>query len=254
MSNPGTVLNKIASEPRLKDLLDQFKKEIFLSFNCHVLATVQEFDPGDSENAPRITATVNYKKTYYNLTENGKYVPQLVDYPIMIDMPVVILGGGTATLTMPIAQGDECMVFFNDRDLDNWFQTGLVGAVATNRLHSFADGIVLVGVRSNRHPLPDYDMERARLQKGNAYVGVGAGANERLVKIANDVTTLNTLLQSLLSQIQTLASACAAITVTTTVPSTPSTPTSGAPNNAATLSAVATAVGTIATQIGGLLE
>lgn len=247
VNNP---LNQVPSEPTLADLLDQLKKDILLSFNCHHIATIQSFNPGSDSKAPTVTATVNYKKTFFNLQANGQYAAQLVDYPLLVDMPVFILGGGAAALTMPIKPGDECMIAFNDRDLDNWFASGLPGAVATNRLHSFADGVAFIGVRSNLHPIADYDPDRAVLRNGNALVGVGGGAGQ-LVKIANNITTLNTLLQSLISTLQNLVSATAAITVTGV--STGGSP-SGPPANASTIEAVGSDLSDLGDQIGELLE
>lgn len=261
MTNPTTVLNKIPVDPSLKDLLDQYKKQIFLSFNCHALATIQSFDPGDDRNAPTVTATINYKQTFYNINVQGQYVPQLVDYPPITDMPVIILGGGPGTLTMPIAQGDECMVLFNDVDMDNWFQSGLPGGVATNRMHSFSDGIALIGVHSNLHPITNYDPVRAILRAGTAVLGPNPSNSKILLAnvapiVAGDgslsyTTTLNTLLQTLITTIENLVSATAAITVTGV--STGGSP-SGPPANAATITAIGGDLTAIAIQIGELLE
>lgn len=228
MANPTVSQNLVPANPTLQDLLDLVKKDIMISLNCHHIGTVQSFD------AVKQTAevTINYKKTYFERETNGLYRPVLVDYPILIDCPVVVLGGGPVALTFPIAKGDECLVLFNDRDIDSWFQSGQVGPVASSRLHSFSDAIILVGIRSTGKAIADYDTTRGALRNGETVVAVG----ESLVKIANATTTLNTLLQDLLTEIQ-------AITVTCAAPASPS----GPPLNAA-------AIALIATQIGDLLE
>lgn len=234
-------LNFFPEEVELKDLLDEWKKNVMLSINCHGLATVQSVD---TENMT-ITATMNYKKTFFQAVPgnpSAPYVPVLVDYPILVDCPFVILGGGTSQLTFPIAQGDQCLVMFNDRDIDNWFAGLSNGPVATPRLHSFSDGLILTGF----FDVTDYDTTRAVLKNKNAMVGVGTDK----VKISNTDTTLNTLLQSLTTQLGNLCTALEALTVICASPGSASSP----PVNVAAITAVASSLSSLATQIGGLLE
>lgn len=193
------VLNQLPSDPDLQDVLDLLRKQISLNLNCHAIATIKTFDPGGANRAPRVSAEVNYKKTYFLPNTKGTYVPQLTDYPPLVDMPVFIVSGGDAALTMPIAAGDECVVLFNDRDLDNWFQSGQTGTLSTNRLHSFADGIALIGVNSNLNPILNYDVIRALLTNGVVKVGINPTNNK--ATIMNAVTTLNTALQELITGI-----------------------------------------------------
>lgn len=199
--------NLIPNDIQLSDLLDLFKRQTLLGLNCHHIATVQSFDSVRQV----ASATVNYKKTFFVPDPvTGVYGPVLRDYPQLIDCPVVVLGGGLGSLTFPVASGDECVVLFNDRDLDNWFQGGGSGtAAATPRLHSFSDGMILVGVRSLANVLKTYDMTRAVLRLGNAIVGVGGGEGE-LVKIANESFSLGALMQDLITNLMMLASGSSA--------------------------------------------
>lgn len=232
MAAPEIKINRKKVDPGLSDLLQLFKKDIFLNMNCHALATVQSFDPDQQT----VTATVNYKKVFSEKQPDNTYKNVLVDYPILMDAPVIIMGGGPWKLTFPIAAGDECLILFNDRDMDNWFASGQSLAPATQRLHSFSDGIALIGVNSLSNVLPEgiYDTTRTVIKNytGGAMIGIG----ETLVKIANETTTLNTLLQLLIDQIKLITVTCAA-------PGNPS----SVPNNVAAIAAVAT-------QIQGLLE
>ncbi len=229
MSSPTPKLATKKADLSMKDLLDLIAKDIMLELNCHAIGTIQSFDPVKQT----CTATINYKKTFFfKNDQSGNYEPVYKTYPILIDCPVIVLGGGAWALTFPITVGDECSILFNDRDIDNWFASGQMQAPATNRLHSFSDGIVLVGLRNSTRVLGDYDTARAVLRSENAMVGVG----ETLIKIANNSTTLNTLLQDLLTAIQALTVVCAA-------PGNPS----SVPVNAADFAM-------IATNIAGLLE
>jgi Phage protein Gp138 N-terminal domain len=212
--------NKFAVEPDLKSLLDVLKTDILASTNCHAIGTVQSFD----SSVQTVQATLVYKKTV-----NGS----LKNYPILVDCPVVILSGGPSGLTFPVAQGDDCLVLFNDRDIDNWFIGATTGELSTQRNHAFSDAIVLVGLRSQVRSIEDYDMDRASLYNGDTRVAVGASK----VLIENDMTTLLTVLDGLIDVIKTSTTIPAAVGVPLTL-------------NAATLAALEAYKATI----GGLLE
>lgn len=244
MASPNISQNQVPSNPSLQDLLDLVKKDVMMSIACHHVGTIQSFD----ETKQTAQVTINYKKTYFQRNAStGLYDPVLVDYPILLDCPCIVLGGGPASLTFPIQKGDECLMLFNDRDIDNWFQSGQVGPVATPRLHSLSDGFALVGIRSSGKVLSGYDLTRAVLQHGTTVVAVG----ESLVKIANADFTLNTILQDLVTAINDLVTQTAAITVTGV---TPGPGASGVPANAAAITAIATTLSQVATDLGGLLE
>lgn len=153
--------NQIPNDPELKDLLDLFRKDIFLHLNCHAIAKIQSFN----QLTQSATATVNYKKTFFEPnTFTGVYDQKLVDYPILVDCPVMFLGGGGTSITFPVENGDDCMVFFNDRDMDNWYKGSSSSPNATPRLHSFSDGIILVGLRSLNNVILNFDTDGIALR------------------------------------------------------------------------------------------
>lgn len=155
------------SNPSLMNLLNLFKKDLLLNFNCHHIGEVQSFD------ATKQTAqvTISYKQTYFPSNEKTN-APRLVDYPVLADCPVICLSGGTGALTFPIAKGDPCVVLFNDRDIDNWFSGSTTSSPETGRLHSFSDGLVLVGVRNLAGLITEYDTDSVSLRKGTTKVRV----------------------------------------------------------------------------------
>lgn len=199
------------AEPSLRDVLTQLKTEIFLGLNCHAIATVTKFD----SEKQTVDAQINYKRTYQVFNkQTGNYDQKLEDYPQLIDCPAIFLGGGSGALTFPVEADDECLILFNDRDMDNWFQGGNSSGVATQRLHSFSDGIAIVGLRSLGNVLENFDSERAVLRKGQALVGVG---KNDLVKVANNLYTLNQLLQELVTDVKNLITTNAVVGAPCTV-------------------------------------
>jgi hypothetical protein len=247
----------LSTEPSLKNLLDANNENLMIKFNCHHIAKIESFD----STKQTATATINYQKTFFQFdSATNKYNPVLIPYPSLADCPVIVLGGGPASLTFPIQKGDDCLVLFNDRDMDNWFFGSSTSGVATPRLHSFADGIIIVGLRPLASVLKNYDMTRAVLQNGSTMVGVGASK----VKVSNSSYSLNGVLQdlfseleSLIDQLKGLCTDIAAITVTCAAPGNPST----IPVNSAVFATVSTQLDSIKTQItttsshlGALLE
>lgn len=225
-------MNKVGATPTLIDLLNQHKRDIGLTLNCHAIGTITNFDP----DTQRATVQVAYKKTFYvQQSQGGPYVRQTQDYPLLADLPVIFLGGGTIAQTFPVAQGDGCIVLFNDRDMDNWAKGGNNAETASNRLHSMSDGVVLVGLRSLATKLPGFDTARwlVKDQSGGAKVGLGGSK----VLIGNDLVTLNSLLATLINAIEGL------------IIDLPPSPTAGQVNAAYKL-----VLENVKTQIAGLLE
>lgn len=187
MTSPNVQQNQLPNQPELKDLLDLLKKDIFLNLNCHAIATVQSFDAANQT----ANVTINYKKVYFEPNVlTGGYTQKLVDYPILTDCPVIALGGGNGALTFPIATGDECIVFFNDRDMDNWFNGSSSSPIATPRKHSFADAVILVGVRSLATKLVSYngtDIE-LRTKDGNVKIAINGEGEYIKASMGEDVS------------------------------------------------------------------
>lgn len=192
---------QIVSEPELKDVLDLMKKELLLSLNCHAIATVQSVNFTDQV----LTATMNYAQTFFQKSPDGIYNPVNVPYPVLVDCPFIILGGGGGALTFPIAKGDECLILFNDRDIDNWFAGATSGPVASNRLHSFSDGIALVGLNTFSG---SYDPDRTVLQLGTTKVALGDKINIQN-NAASLYSILNTFFTSLASAVTVVQVAAA---------------------------------------------
>lgn len=183
----------------LGEILEQHKKNTLLNFNCHHVGTIQAF------NASNQTATVsvNYLKTFYKLnTTTNTYDSVPVPYPVLVQCPVIFLGGGLTHLTFPVSQGDECLILFNDRDLDNWFVNGAGSEVNSSRLHSFSDGIILVGLRSSKNVISGFDSTRAVISDGNAKCGINPTNHK--VTIQNNTQTLNNAIQDLIKAIKGL--------------------------------------------------
>lgn len=87
-----------------------------------------------------------------------------VNLPLCVDVPVAFPGGGDFFLTFPVKAGDECILMFSERAIDNWHASGGTQAPAEYRLHDLSDGIAIVGLNSQPHKLAALQMTGAELR------------------------------------------------------------------------------------------
>jgi uncharacterized protein YbaR (Trm112 family) len=183
-----------STQPELKTLLDQMKRQTMLAINCVQIGTIQEYKPA--------TNTAKVKINFQIKMPNDA----IIEYPILDDCPVFTLSGGTSFVSCPIAVGDNCLVLFNDRNIDNWYLTGAVTTHANNRSHSIADGIVLVGLNPISSP------------KLTPTDSVCVNGGTKLVSIKNNADDLKTILNSILDALMTLTVISSGTGLTSSVP------------------------------------
>lgn len=175
-------INYIPNEPSLKDLLDYMARDIKLNLNCHHIGTIQSFDA----LTQTAQVSINYTKTFLQIDDIGNSSVQSVNYPVLASCPIIALGGGLASITFPITPGDECLVLFNDRDLENWFNGSSNSPPATGRLHSFTDAVVMVGVRSLTNVLTSYNTSSPEIRMGGNKITLAA--DKAVVSLSTGVT------------------------------------------------------------------
>ena len=163
--------------PDLLTLLDMKVRDALSSTRCHMVGTILSF------NAVRQTATVS-------MALKSLVAGEIKTYPLLVDVPVFVLGGGDRCFTFPVRSGDTCLVCFNDRDFDSWFATGGVTVPNSPRLHDLSDGLALVGFRSLANPVVDYSSTDVEIRNNLSKIAVG----EQLL-LKNSITDLLTVLQ-----------------------------------------------------------
>lgn len=166
-------ISALSVPDRLAMNADQFRlllKQFKCAFRVALICEVQSFNPG-----PPATATVQ-PVTMESMNQNvsGSPVATNTNLPLLVDVPVVTIGGGDYVLTMPIQEGDEAIVLFSDMDFDSWFQSGGTGnaQVAKDR-HDLWDGVAIVGPRSTPNAIDDYNPNYAELRNLAGTVKLG---------------------------------------------------------------------------------
>ena len=78
---------------------------------------------------------------------------ELLDLPLLMDVPVMFPCAGGFTITHPINRGDECFIVFADRNIDNWWQSGGVQAPFDTRKHDLSDGFAFFKPQSQKNKI-----------------------------------------------------------------------------------------------------
>ncbi len=126
---------------------------------------IQTFD------AEKMTCSVQPSITGNVRQQDGTFTT--IRMPLLLDCPVQFQGGGGATLTFPLKEGDECLVVFASRCIDAWWSYGGVQDQAELRMHNLSDGFVLPGVRSQpRKFTVDTTATQLRTDDGQAFVEI----------------------------------------------------------------------------------
>lgn len=147
---------KQLAKPDLADVLENLKDDIFKTLNCVQVGEIQSF------NATRQTASVLI--SIKQVVEEANGTQKLQSHPLLLECPVLFLGGTESYLTINPQVGDGCIVLFNDRDFENWFYNGGEEIPNTFRRHDKSDAIALVGLRNLQKSIQDFYEDGVRLQ------------------------------------------------------------------------------------------
>lgn len=143
---------------------------------------VEEFDA--ETNLVKVTPAIKAK-----ISVDGK-----VEYkklPLILKVPVVIPCAQNAglCLTIPIKKGDDCLLIFSDRMIDNFVKDGTVnGPVSPEccggdnktsepRMHHLTDAVCIPGILSIPTKIPNWNPEHMELRTkdGKNFIRVGSG-------------------------------------------------------------------------------
>jgi hypothetical protein len=165
-----TAKTETLVDPKLVDVLEIHKSDIFKSLRCASIGKISKFDTAKK--------TAEVQILFKRVLPSG----ESVSYPPLVDCPVVTLNGGGAALQFPVSVGDTCLVLFSDRNIDAWFKAGVESVPFDGRCHDLSDGIVLVGLEALNGTLPAYPADESRIISGAAKVAVKKDGTEASLK------------------------------------------------------------------------
>lgn len=84
-------------------------------------------------------------------TETSRSIPPL------IDVPLLFMQTADFAITTPVKPGDECLLIFSSRDIDNWNETGRSMEPRTRRKFNLSDAFALPMARSKLNIIENYN-------------------------------------------------------------------------------------------------
>lgn len=144
----NTVSQIPQSAPSFLENMQLLKNNIFASLNCHLPGKIIAFD------AETQTCTVQIMPLKYET---------LAPAPIT-QVPLIMLGAGSAHITMPNPVGTTCLLLFMDRNMDAFMETGEAYSPTTSRMHDFTDCVALTTFKTLVDPIKDYDEEAVTIR------------------------------------------------------------------------------------------
>jgi len=96
---------------------------------------------------------------------------------LCVDVPVHFPSGGGFTMTVPVQRGDECLLVFSSRCIDNWWDRGGVQPQRIERMHNPSDGFAILGTRSKPRALKNVSTSNVQLRSddGSVFIEIQNG-------------------------------------------------------------------------------
>ena len=136
----NSQLNRLNSKKSLTDVLKNWFGNYSEALNCIKIGRIENVDFSNQ--------TVDVKILHKRIDNNTIKENVLRDYPLLKQVPFVVLGGGSSNLTFPISVGDNCLLLFCDYEIDRWWDTGESLPANFERKHDISDAFALVGAHS----------------------------------------------------------------------------------------------------------
>lgn len=143
-------------ESRLKDL------------HTSMPGIIDSFDP--VTQLARVQPAIKRVFKIGNADGSEMLIPEAL--PLLINVPVQFPRAGGFCLTFPVKQGDECLLIFSERSIDNWYTFGGVKNPGSRRFHSLSDAIAILGVSSKFNAISSFDNTNVQLKKEDGAVSI----------------------------------------------------------------------------------
>jgi hypothetical protein len=198
----STPLSNISITQRLGLPEDQhatYVKQMLCKTRVAMICIVQAFDAA-TQTVSVLPAVM--EQVYQNV--DGVPTPTNMPWTKPFGkIPVIFPLAGPFVLTMPIQEGDECLVIFNDMCFDAWWQSGDSNNVQLDkRRHDLSDGIAIFGIWSQPNKISDYSTTAAELRTLDGAVKISLSAsgieftgpvtfNDDITVVASKTATFN---------------------------------------------------------------
>lgn len=177
------------------DIMEVTQNAVMSRINCHGVGKITEFDKTAQ------TATIQ-------LMQLKQFANEIYTPAPLTEVPLIIYGNEQSGITLPDPTGTICLVFFLDRNIDNFILTGEMYQPETSRMHDFSDCIAITTFKTLANPIENYDenaltLYHNRIVEEIAYTAIIKNyANSLLLQVLGDenISKVNIINNSLLLQ------------------------------------------------------
>ena len=177
----------MSETPTLEKLIQNAIRAELLDLHTMLPARVEQYDSATQ----KASISPLLKKKYID--------GNVVQMPVINDVPVQWPSGGGAFIHMPLEVGDVGMAIFSERSMDKWL-SGDGGFVLPDdiRHHDISDAVFIPGVRTFSQAFGVPNPERATIKNGNMIVEIDASGK---IKIEGATKELLTVIDSFMSNV-----------------------------------------------------
>lgn len=160
------ALSNNERSPHLLNIINDAIKSALAVVWTNLPCIVESYDP--DKQTVSVTPAIQIPV----MREDGSM--DLVDLPLIPDVPVCWPKAGGFALTFPVKRGDECLVHFSSRCIDLWWQNGGIQPPFENRKHDLSDGFATFAPQSQPKRLKSVATDAVELRNdaGNAKIRI----------------------------------------------------------------------------------
>lgn len=182
----STAAEKLQTQQDLAEHPD----DVIVEHIRSALMNVHTSMPGVIESCNVVQNTVKIRPAIKRLTVKGESIA----IGLCRDVPMLFPGGA---LTFDVNSGDDALIVFSERCIDNWWSLGGVQEPAEIRFHDLSDGFAIVGFNSLTHLLTNIGSGteirlrdgsvRVALRNGKVLLGSATASGDELSGMVNGV-------------------------------------------------------------------
>lgn len=168
---------------------DVFSKDIMSKIYCALPAIV------DTVNFENQTITAKPVTIMKYTNDNG--VVSDFQMPLLQDVPFQCYKGGEYSITVPVKEGDECLIIFTDVDFSAWFQNGGFQYAEHSFIHSYSNAMAIIGFSSEIKAIANYNPNAVEVRNsdGSEKISLSTGnitLKSATITLDGNVTTTGT--------------------------------------------------------------
>lgn len=156
-------------------VLQQVIARALLDVNTSIPGTVKSFNPKNQT----VVATPNIR-----MIQNKKDgTTKKLDMPDLIEVPCIFPYSITSdlSLTFPVSEGDQCLLIFSQRSIDNWHELGGIQDPVEDkypRAHSLSDAIAILGLIPKSEAIKNFSSNTIEIRNKCRSVRIAVDSNK----------------------------------------------------------------------------